>query len=310
MVVNPRDPVFHVGFCKTGTKWLQLGYFATHPEIADIVEDRRQWDNEVLREIVLRGAGRFEPERCRELFLKDLERHCDNNRLPVYSAERLAGHPFTGGYDNQRVAHRIASAFPEAKVLIVIRNQMTMLPSMYKELVVAGFRGSFREMLDPDPALFWVGPAFSLDMLDYSTLIKRYSEQLPGGSVKVLLYEELKSDPKKFISSVSEFLAVKDIFASSLDEYINQTGARKGRSGHRVWNHFRRTLVNPYPILNLGRIPKLGRVVRPILGVTTRDSTSISPETTENLRVRFRKSNEELRPFLDEYQQQFLREYP
>jgi len=49
--------------------------------------------------------------------------------VPVLSAERLSGNPDSGGYDSVHVAEYLAATFPEARVLIVIREQADMLVS-------------------------------------------------------------------------------------------------------------------------------------------------------------------------------------
>ena len=304
------DPAFHIGYWKTGTKWLQLGYFAKHPQIIECVENRRQWENSVLRALVLTRSGRFDPENCRNLFLEHRAKQSDSDRLPLYSGERLSGHAFSGGYDNVRIARRIASSFPKAKVLMVIRNQLTMLPSMYKELVAAGYTGSFQDMINPNPSIYWIGPAFSLEMLEYNLLLEEYTRLLPAGHVKVMLYEELRENPEKFVSSISQFLGVDHFFPEHLRQPVHKTDRRKGRSGLRVWNQFRVSLVNPYPVVNLGRIPKLGRIVRPALGTFTRDSTAIDEKLRADLSQHFADSNVKLKSHLTDYQLRLFDEYP
>ena len=308
--MNLQDPVFHIGYSKTGTKWLQLGYLAQHPGIADLVSDRRQWDNPVLRALVLSPPGLFEPTYCQELFQQDWDRHCKGKKLPVYSAERLAGHPFSGGYDGIHVARRIGRAFPQARVLIVIRNQLTLLPSLYKEMLVGGYLGRFEDLIHPDPAILWAGPAFSLQMLNYCHLVDEYKKWLPGENVRVLLYEELLADPAGFLESISSFMGIGHIAPDGLYERRIVSGQHKGTSGHRLWNHFRRTLIHPYPLLNLGAVPKLGRLIRPILRAVSPKPRMLTPELETELVERFKESNQALKLHLSPSQISHLQEYP
>ena len=56
----------------------------------------------------------------------------------MVSFPRLSGHPYSGGYDSRMIADRVAEVFPEARILIVIREQRSMIVSTYKQYVNAG----------------------------------------------------------------------------------------------------------------------------------------------------------------------------
>ena len=55
----------------------------------------------------------------------------DEAKVPVISHERLSGYPHSGGHDSKEIAHRLAAVFPNAKVVIVIREQKSMILSNY-----------------------------------------------------------------------------------------------------------------------------------------------------------------------------------
>jgi hypothetical protein len=73
-----------------------------------------------------------------EPMLADAERE---GLLPIVSFPRLSGHPYSGGYDSRPIADRIAQVFPEARILIVIREQRSTIVSTYKQYVHAGGEG-------------------------------------------------------------------------------------------------------------------------------------------------------------------------
>jgi hypothetical protein len=119
--------------------------------------------------------------------------------LPVVSNERLSGHPSSGGYDSKEIADRLAAVFPEGKVLIVIREQRSVIQSVYKQYVLAGGPSPFGRFVDApaDPADRV--PAFDFRFYEYHHLIRHYQDRFGGGSVRVLAYETFVQDPAEFV---------------------------------------------------------------------------------------------------------------
>ena len=52
-----------------------------------------------------------------------MKRAAESDSTPVLSAERLSGNPHSGGYDSLQTAERLHRLFPQAKVLVVVREQ-------------------------------------------------------------------------------------------------------------------------------------------------------------------------------------------
>ena len=196
------DPILHIGYHKTGTSWLQKRFFA----------------NEALgyRRIRLRQDGvalpavhdlDFDPARCREQAAPELERCERSGQIAVVSSERLSGNPHSGGYDSAVLADRLHQLFPGARVLVVIREQRSMILSSWAQYVKVGGACSLRGYLrEPSGTR---RPGFRMDHFRYDRLIGRYRRLFGSGQVRVELYERLRDDPEGFCESVASFCGGK-----------------------------------------------------------------------------------------------------
>ena len=94
---------------------------------------------------------------------RSLQRIVDEGLSPVVSFERFSGNPFSGGYDSKEIADRLVQVFPDARVLVVVREQRSMIVSTYKQYVrEGGALPPSKFMLPPDieePARAVVRPA-------------------------------------------------------------------------------------------------------------------------------------------------------
>lgn len=73
------------------------------------------------------------------------------------SAERLSGHPLSGGYDSYIIAPRVKKICPQAKIVICERHQFSMLRSIYIKMLKEGFIGGFNEFVSSSS---WKRPFF------------------------------------------------------------------------------------------------------------------------------------------------------
>lgn len=149
----------------------------------------------------------FEPEIVRKDFEPGIREAQAQNHVPVLSSERLSGNPHSGGYDSKTIADRLASTFPNARVLVVIREQTSMLISVYKEYVRSGGAASFRHYVNAPLGSARV-PLFRFDYLEYHRLVGYYCDLFGAANVLALPYELLQMQPQTFLSRINEFLSM------------------------------------------------------------------------------------------------------
>lgn len=241
--------VFHIGYHKTATTWLQAGYFSEHPKILLVADYRKPWQDEYLSYLIQTSEKTFSVRQCQTFFEKRLDALSDvDNKVLVTSAERLSGHPYSGGYDSFILANRINSCFPKSKIIIGIRNQAEMIISVYKQLVEEGYPGTFNDLIN---SASWKGTTFSLEMYKYDLLIGKYFDLFSKNNVLVLVYEELLKGRVEYIKRLSNFLDIAYFEPSNFYETTKKSRSDKEISATRLLNHFRKTELNPFPLLQL-----------------------------------------------------------
>jgi hypothetical protein len=124
--------------------------------------------------------------------------------------------------DRGLIASRLNMMFPDAKILIVIRNQMDALRSMYAFLVrqlgkninlsygrpsVKSFEGWILEQEE------YICRSYILT-LKYYELISEYRALFGTGNVSVLLFEDLARTPDSFFKQLATFLDIESINSS------------------------------------------------------------------------------------------------
>jgi len=121
--------LIHIGYHKTGTSWMQEKFFCkknnfkkmmTHVEVDRYINKVRIFnlDPSIVRGIV----GERE----------------EVGFTGVISSEILSGSPLNGGLQSYENALKLKSIFPDAKILITIRNQNDFLKSIYLQYLKTG----------------------------------------------------------------------------------------------------------------------------------------------------------------------------
>jgi hypothetical protein len=125
--------------------------------------------------------------------------------IPVISDERLSGNPHSGGFDSRQIAERIKAAFPEAKILCVIREQRDMILSAYYQYLRIGGVDTVDKYLTRR----YDGrrPGFSPAHFRYVELIAHYRDLFTPGRVLVLPYELFKTDARQFLKKIGDFVS-------------------------------------------------------------------------------------------------------
>jgi sulfotransferase family protein len=255
----------HVGYHKTGTNWLQEELFGnprtgyrwlgkqplTHP-VHTLVRARPfDFDAAAVR-------AEFEP------MLRDAQ---NAGLLPVVSFPRLSGHPYSGGYDSRMIADRVAEVFPRARILIVIREQRSMIVSTYKQYVNAGGEARLEHFLQPAKQREWRVPGFDYGHFAYDRLLGHYSSLFGGDNVLVLPYEQFVRDARGFVEAIARF-AGRELPAEVLEELPFARRSNAGQSAlavgvARPLNRFRhRSDLNLEPLFESRLLSRTGTRIR------------------------------------------------
>src|SRR4051812_2204799 len=114
--------LLHIGLHKTGTTWLQAHLFRD-----SVVGFARLFSPAELNQMMIyTPMFGYEAEAVRAEIERRGEEARSRGLYPVISNERFSGSPEHGGHDSQYVADRLKQLVPDARVLIVIREQKSM----------------------------------------------------------------------------------------------------------------------------------------------------------------------------------------
>ncbi len=161
--------------------------------------------HELLDDIVCAPPFSYSPDDYRKKHLAFIEKAQRDCVVPVLSHERLSGYPATGGFDSKIIADRLYTTFPEAAILIVIREQTSMISSMYSQYITDGGDLSIYDFLNPPEEDMRRVPGFSFDFYKFDWLVKYYCKLFGRENILVLPYELLVHERERYIRMLADF---------------------------------------------------------------------------------------------------------
>lgn len=186
----------HIGMHKTATTWMRKHLFTETHGFALL--DRVMAENAFDRT----GVFDFDPGAVRAQFAEAIATAEQNEQAPVISLEHFTGTPFNRGLTLPLYAERLKATFPDAKILLVIREQQALIASWYSLYVRSGGACSIRDFLQPPDHGAW-SPVFRFDFLKYDGIIALYRRLFGAEHVQVLAYERFRASPREFIGDIT-----------------------------------------------------------------------------------------------------------
>ncbi len=173
--MNNNIKLIHVGFPKCGSTFLQAGLFSKVKAINAITVGGK---NCIVPTIFSYLVYCPDPYYDQQKALKDAQDIDQDVNV-------LSNEGFTAFVNPELIADRLKKTFGDTKILIVLRNQKSILLSHYLHDIKIGYIVSFDKWLDIQYA------RFRTQFFQYSHTINAYKKQFGDENVKVLLFEEL-----------------------------------------------------------------------------------------------------------------------
>jgi hypothetical protein len=107
--------------------------------------------------------------------------------------------------DARLTADRIFEAFPQARILICIREQKGMVLSLYSEYMKQGETTTIEEFIGVDGRRPGAAPLCDIEQLEYHHLIAYYQNLFGKDRVLVLPFERLSKSPTEFLQTILNF---------------------------------------------------------------------------------------------------------
>lgn len=171
------DVVLHVGLHKTGTTFLQQAIF---PKLQNV------------NYIHIGGK----PVLIEEFLSIEIQ----ENMINLISGERLSGKPYIIPNDHQdryRIADRLKKLFPQAKIIVGVRNTEDWYRSLYKQY--CKMRGTANRL--------YFDEHFDDGYLDNKGYVAYLREIFPD--VYVYHYEHLNENSQRFVEGICDFIGTE-----------------------------------------------------------------------------------------------------
>lgn len=191
--------LIHVGLHKTGTTYLQRHVFTSAELGFCLISDHK----EIISRIVLCNPFAYSVDQIRDIFGPRIDAARRESLTPVISCERLSGSPASGECWWPDGTERLIAAFPDARLVVTIREQVAIIASIYKHLVRNWLSASIDKFLDQEPLSRGFLPLCRLEYYEYDWMI-RYCAQLVGSAerVHVIPFEWLRDSPERFVRAL------------------------------------------------------------------------------------------------------------
>ncbi len=235
--------LIHIGYHKTATTWMQKHLFLPHLGYRQIMTHQEVFD------LIVRPHGlRFAADPAIAL-IKDRLSKVAPDHVPVISSEILSGHPFQGGHESDVFAERLTQIAPNSRILITIRDQMRILPSVYMQYLQRGGTMCHRQFFagTDQPGYF----GFTPEHFEYDVLLSHYQALFGAKNIYVSTQEALKQDIQSACTALAEFAGATGFTTlSDTAKTIHASGYPEAASpALRRTNHIRKSTLNPRPVI-------------------------------------------------------------
>jgi len=209
--------VIHPGFAKAMTSSMQDVLLAGHSQVNHLGTDycrpgvpfeTSRATAQFVRIVSGSDSLGYCDSEVRKCFDEGVAARLDAERVNTISDECLT---YACNADRIDIAERLKAFFPQAKVVFTIRNQRSLIESVYFWLWFrhATVRGSFKQWLMSSQDVFrGVLNDWFLRQYQYHQVISAYREVFSPDRIGVLAIEQLGSDPEAFCGRLGEFMEI------------------------------------------------------------------------------------------------------
>ncbi len=230
----------HVGLPRAGSTFFQNRIFRDKKGIRFLGKTQDCYPEWLMRWHYL-SAHDFSLEANR--IRSEVRESCSSTQPNLLSSEMFT---MWGGRAGEQ-ASRLHELFPEARIVIVLREPISRMVSFYKAIVERdGFFHPLKNMIDWKelPFVDYKRKPVQIGDFQYDTLVDSYRSLFGDEQVCVLRLEDMKSTPQSFWGQLSDFTRIgfgAREMALSEETTVNASPSHDS-IGQLRWENFRRSL--------------------------------------------------------------------
>lgn len=222
------ETILHIGYPKTGTSWF-TDFFYPAVTNAYVSYNKDLYCS-------------FRP--ANESIEIRMNRELSSGEKHVVVAHKLSGlvdFVWNNGEYRDFFIRQLKHNFPDAHIVIFLRNQMNFIASAYSSYLTHGGTYTFKKLFRTGK--LGDGSMFSFDYLKYDEMIALYKSHF--AKVSVYVYEDFQEDNISFLQRFCKETGLETDIASLKMEKYNEKLRRRFAAFIRICNLFQKKGVQP-----------------------------------------------------------------
>ncbi len=196
------EPLLHIGYAKTGSTFLQFNIFKPDYGFYNAFD---QHFAQVIQRFILCNSFTYDAVATLKYFKDKYAVAKSQGLKPVISAESLSGQLFANNNIEKAISLRLKETFPDAKILIVIRNQKAIIKSAWKHYLRNNGAQTIDRFIRKEGIKQGFTSILNMDRFQYHFLVKQYQKLYGKENVLVLPFELLKINQKEYVNKILAF---------------------------------------------------------------------------------------------------------
>ena len=224
-----NSPLIHIGYPKSGTTWFQKNFYPNVKNAGYI--PRKNVQDHIIRPYAIG----FDATESIRFFKKG-----QDNAI-IICEELLLASVRSGGFNGfvtKEIGNRLKLIFPNALIVIFIRNQVDLIASAYGQYIKGGGREGIDEYLFHSKAKFYIDLfQFSFKYLEYDRILSFY-QGLFGENLHIFPFEKFASNRIGFLSDFAKKfqldIDLKELDLEPKNKRLNTTSYIRWRNRLRI----------------------------------------------------------------------------
>jgi len=232
-----------VGAAKSGTTSVDR-YLRQHPDVYMCPQKEPYFFSFINKNIDFKGPY---DDAMKNIIVTDFEKY--KSFFDNVTHQKAIGECSNSYLFFPHTAAEIKKYIPDCKIIIILRDPVERAFSHYAQHVMLGHEHlSFEEAIEREEERKKAGWRWHYQYLaqsKYYEQVKRYYELFPKENILVLLFDDLKNDPKNFLIKLLKFIDVNPSVDGIEFKIYNKTGMPKNRAVYNFLykkNNFRKTV--------------------------------------------------------------------